>query len=207
MDVFDLLRKLRHKEAEAQPWDYHKPMMAFAPVIGAKPSSGVLLGAAGNVAFFRGDPATTRISSLVTSGTFSTKKQTSLTNRFTMFGAENRWRLDGDERFQWTSLGAATPAVDDLTDRPTITLTAPASTAANASGAMNPQVRSMSVPISALINIARIERTFRPLRVPAPPASGESAARPVIVSVRTVVVTSATASLRTIAFRRPIAMR
>ena len=79
-------------------------MMAFAPVIGAKPSSGVLLGAAGNVAFFRGDPATTRISSLVTSVTFSTKKQTSLTNRFTMFGAENRWRLDGDHRFQWTSL-------------------------------------------------------------------------------------------------------
>ena len=98
------MRKLRHKEAEAQPWDYRKPMMAFAPVIGAKPSSGVLLGAAGNVAFFRGDPATTRISSLVASVTFSTKKQTSLTNRFTMFGAENRWRLDGDHRFQWTSL-------------------------------------------------------------------------------------------------------
>ena len=78
--------------------------MAFAPVIGAKPSSGVLLGAAGNVAFFRGDPATTRISSLVTSVTFSTKKQTSLTNRFTMFVAENRWRLDGDQRFQWKSL-------------------------------------------------------------------------------------------------------
>ena len=73
-------------------------------MIGAKPSSGVLLGAAGNVAFYLGEPATTRISSLVMSGTFSTKKQTSLINRFTMFGAENRWRLDGDHRFQWTSL-------------------------------------------------------------------------------------------------------
>ena len=106
MDVFDLWRKLRHKEAEAQAesWDYRKPMIAFAPVIGAKPSSGVLLGAAGNVAFYRGDPSTTRISSLVASVTFSTKKQTSLTNRFTMFAAENRWRLDGDQRFQWTSL-------------------------------------------------------------------------------------------------------
>ena len=106
MDVFDLWRKLRHKEADAQtePWDYRKPMMAFAPVIGAKPSSGVLFGAAGNVAFYRGDPSTTRISSMVTSLTFSTKKQTSLTNRFTMFGPENRWRLDGDHRFQWTSL-------------------------------------------------------------------------------------------------------
>ena len=106
IDVFDLLRKLRHKEADAQTesWDYRKPMMAFAPVIGAKPSSGVLFGAAGNVAFYRGDPSTTRISSLVTSLTFSTKKQISLTNRFTIFGRENRWRHEGDYRFQWTSL-------------------------------------------------------------------------------------------------------
>ena len=51
VDVFDLLRKLRHKDgdAQAEPWDYRKPMMAFAPVIGAKPSSGVLFGAAGNM--------------------------------------------------------------------------------------------------------------------------------------------------------------
>ena len=106
IDVFDLLRKLRHKEADAQTesWDYRKPMMAFAPVIGAKPSAGVLFGAAGNVAFYRGDPSTTRISSIVTSLTFSTKKQISLTNRFTMFARENRWRHEGDYRFQWTSL-------------------------------------------------------------------------------------------------------
>jgi hypothetical protein len=106
MDAFDLLRRLRDKDAEAQaqPWDYRKPMIAFAPVIGAKPSSGVLLGAAGNVAFYRGDPAGTHISSLVTSLTFSTRKQTSVTNRFTMFGASNRWRLDGDDRLQWTAL-------------------------------------------------------------------------------------------------------
>ncbi len=106
MDVFDLLRKLRNKEtdAQAESWDYRKPMMAFAPVIGAKPSSGVLLGAAGNVAFYRGDPSTTRISSMVASVTFSTKKQTALTDRFTMFARDNRWRLEGDHRFQWTSL-------------------------------------------------------------------------------------------------------
>ena len=106
IDIFDLLRKLRHKgaDAEPEPWDYRKPMMAFAPVIGAKPSSGVLFGAAGNIAFYRGDPSTTRISSMVASVTFSTKKQTSITNRFTMFAPVNRWRLEGDDRFQWTSL-------------------------------------------------------------------------------------------------------
>ena len=41
---------------------------------------------------------------MVTSVTFSTKKQTSITDRFTMFVPENRWRLDADHRFQWTSL-------------------------------------------------------------------------------------------------------
>ena len=106
IDVFDLWRKVRHKEgeAQAQPFDYRKKMIAFAPVIGAKPSAGMLLGAAGNVAFYRGDPATTHISSLVASMTFSTKKQTALTDRFTMFAAADRWRLEADHRFQWTSL-------------------------------------------------------------------------------------------------------
>ena len=85
-------------------WDYRKPMKAFAPVIGAKPSAGVLLGVAGNVAFYRGDPSTTHISSVVASVTFSTESQTAVTDRFTMFGRGDRWRLDGDHRFQWTSL-------------------------------------------------------------------------------------------------------
>jgi len=107
MDVFDLVRKLRKKDAEAQaepPWDYRKMMVALAPVIGAKPSSGALFGAAGNLAFYRGDPSTTDISSMVTSLTFSTRKQISLTQRFTMFSRGNRWRLESDYRFQWTSL-------------------------------------------------------------------------------------------------------
>ena len=106
MDIFELLRKLRKKDSDVQPepWDPRKPMKAFAPVIGAKPSAGVLFGAAGNVAFYRGDPATTRISSMVASVTFSTKKQTAITDRFTMFGRDNRWRVEADHRFQWTSL-------------------------------------------------------------------------------------------------------
>jgi outer membrane protein assembly factor BamA len=106
MDVFDLWRKIRHKDADtrSEAWDYRKPMVAVAPVIGAKPSSGALFGAAGNVAFYRGHPSATQISSMVTSLMFSTKKQTSLTNRFTVFGRDSRWRVEGDDRFQWTSL-------------------------------------------------------------------------------------------------------
>lgn len=106
VDVFDLWRKLRNKEPapDDASWDYRDSMKAFAPVIGAKPSSGALFGVAGNVAFYRGDPATTHISSVVTSLTFSTKKQTSLTDRMTIFGRDDRVRFDADHRFQWTSL-------------------------------------------------------------------------------------------------------
>ena len=105
-DIFDVWRAFRKKDKAAEPaaWDYRKTMKAFAPVIGAKPSSGALIGVAGNIAFYRGDPATTRISSMVASLTFSSKGQTSLTDRFTMFGRDDRYRLEADHRAQWTSL-------------------------------------------------------------------------------------------------------
>ena len=104
-DIFDVWRAFRKKDKAAEPaWDYHKTMKAFAPVIGAKPSSGALIGVAGNIAFYRGDPATTRISSMVASLTFSSKGQTSLTDRFTIFGRDDRYRLEADHRAQWTSL-------------------------------------------------------------------------------------------------------
>jgi hypothetical protein len=104
VDVFDLWRRVRGIEENPAPWDYRKPMRAFAPVIGAKPSAGFMMGVAGNVAFYRGEPATTHISSAVASLTFSTKGQTSLTGRFTMFTRDDRWRLEGDYRLQWTSI-------------------------------------------------------------------------------------------------------
>lgn len=105
-DIFDVVRAWRGKQPDAADavWDYRQRMVAFAPVIGSKPSAGLLLGAAGNIAFYRGDPASTSISSVVASVTFSSKGQTAITDRFTMFGNNDRWRLDADHRFQWTSL-------------------------------------------------------------------------------------------------------
>jgi outer membrane protein assembly factor BamA len=105
VDVFDLIRALRNKNAAPQPdWDHRKPMRAIAPVIGAKPSSGALFGIAGNIAFYQGDPQTTHISSSVFSLTISTKAQTSLTHRVMWFTRDDRWRAEADHRFQWTSL-------------------------------------------------------------------------------------------------------
>ncbi len=107
VDVMDLVRKLRHKEVTpeeaAAAADPARRMYAIAPVVGYKPSSGVLVGVGGNAAFYRGNPATTHISSLVTSFTFSSKAQTSLTARVATFGRDDRSMLDGDNRAQWTS--------------------------------------------------------------------------------------------------------
>jgi outer membrane protein assembly factor BamA len=123
VDVFDLIRMIRHKDPPPNPpvWDWRKPMRAFAPVIGVKPSSGALAGVAGNVAFYRGDPASTHISSLVASVTFSTKGQTSITDRITFFARDDHWRLEADHRFQWTSL--QTSALGTAADPATITET------------------------------------------------------------------------------------
>jgi hypothetical protein len=88
VDVADLIRKLRNKPPpDVAETDFRKAMRAFAPVIGAKPSSGVIFGVAGNVGFFRGDPATTRISSSVASVTISTKKQAGINAHTMMFGS------------------------------------------------------------------------------------------------------------------------
>jgi len=74
---------------------------------------------AGNVAVFRGDPATTHISSAVASLTVSTLSQTSLNARYGLFTRNDAWKIDGDNRFQWTSqdtfgLGTATAPEDKV---------------------------------------------------------------------------------------------
>lgn len=105
VDVADLIRLLRKRPVTPEPNPPRKAglMRAIAPVVGTRPSSGVFVGVAGNVAFHAGDPATTRISSGVGSLTVSTRGQTSITSRLTAFGPDDRWRLELDDRFQWTS--------------------------------------------------------------------------------------------------------
>ena len=118
VDVVDLIRILRHQPPpdRSVPFDYRKPMRAIAPVIGYKPSTGFSFGAGGNVAFYRGDPQTTHVSSVVASLTFSVKKQTALFARFGLFTEDDRWFVEGDNRFLWTSqdtYGLGTSTVSD----------------------------------------------------------------------------------------------
>jgi hypothetical protein len=101
-DIFDVIRKWRGKPSPPPP-HYEKRMTALAPVISYSPTSGFGFGVAGNIAFFKGDPGTTRISSVVASVIATTEKQLLASARINASSADNTWHLEGDNRFYWTS--------------------------------------------------------------------------------------------------------
>jgi hypothetical protein len=60
-DLVDIYRAWRKKPPPStQP---REKMIIAAPIVGSNPSAGFVFGAAGQMAFYRGDPSTTRISS------------------------------------------------------------------------------------------------------------------------------------------------
>jgi outer membrane protein assembly factor BamA len=114
LDVPGLIRAWRG-EGPAPEREPGERMITAAPVIGSNPTSGFFVGAAAQVAFFRGDPATTRMSSGIVSGTISSKKQVVFNLRFDAFTEGNEWLVESDNRFQKTSqdvygFGSATPS-------------------------------------------------------------------------------------------------
>jgi len=114
IDVTDLIRVWRHKEAAPPSIEPGHKMIVAAPIIGSNPSAGFLVGVAAQMAVYRGDPSTTRISSGIASLSISTKKQILFNVRFDSYSDGNRWFLEGDNRFQKTSqnvygFGTSTP--------------------------------------------------------------------------------------------------
>ena len=126
VDIFDIARRL-FKDPPANPPDPEPQQdrglqLSFAPGFGYNPSAGFIIGASGNLSKFFGDPATTRISSAVVGMSYSSKQQASLTLKFGASRGGNRWRFDGDNRFQWTSqdsygLGTGTASADSVYTR------------------------------------------------------------------------------------------
>ncbi len=117
VDVGDLWRAVRHKDASdaSISAQSRKAFFAMTPSIGAKPSTGLSAGFSGNIAFFLGDPATTRISSLTGGFKLSQLGQTLGGFKFSTFAPEDGWYAQGDLRLNWTSqhvygLGTATPS-------------------------------------------------------------------------------------------------
>lgn len=118
-DIFDILRELRHKPPKAEPKDYKQLMVAAAPVVSYNPASGFGIGVAGNVAFYKGVPETTSISSVVASLIVTSKKQLLFNGKFDMASADNDWVFQGDNRIYVTSqdtfgLGTSTVPEDAL---------------------------------------------------------------------------------------------
>ena len=126
MDVFDLLRRW----FKDPPADTPEPsaavdrgfQLSLMPGFGYNPSAGFIIGASGNLSKYFGDPATTRISSAVIGMSYSSKQQASLSMKFGASTGNNRWRFDGDNRFQWTSqdsygLGTGTSPADSVDTR------------------------------------------------------------------------------------------
>ncbi len=106
VDVGDLWRDLRHHgdpPAEASSATERRRFLVVAPTIGSKPTTGLTGGLNGNMAFFRGDPKTTHISTMTGGFRVSQKQQVLSGFRLSMFTADDRWYFQGDHRLQWSS--------------------------------------------------------------------------------------------------------
>jgi hypothetical protein len=129
IDAGDLWRRVRHHEAptpepkddasdQAVPIAPRKPFFVVAPSVGSKPSTGINGGLASNVAFISGgDSAATHLSSVSGGVKVSEKGQTLSGLKLAIFFPDDRWLLQGDNRFSWTSqntypLGGATLSSD-----------------------------------------------------------------------------------------------
>jgi outer membrane protein assembly factor BamA len=120
-DAGDLWRRVRHTaprdDGQTAGVESHKPFFVVAPSVGSKPSTGVNGGLAGNIAFVNGEPGSTHISSMSGGVKVSQKGQTLSGFKLAMFTPGDRWFIQGDNRFSWTSqntygLGSNTPAAD-----------------------------------------------------------------------------------------------
>jgi hypothetical protein len=121
IDVGDLWRLLRRKAPAEPPGaagvDDRRRFVFVAPTIGARPSNGVTAGVTADVAFFLGDPQTTRLSSMAAGMRVSTKQQVLGNIRFAAFSSRDAWLFQGDDRLWWTSqdtygLGGDTSSAD-----------------------------------------------------------------------------------------------
>ena len=129
IDAGDLWHLLRHGRADplagdpgaSAPTPSRDHFFVVAPTIASKPSTGLSAGLNSNLAFFRGDEKTTHISSISGGLRVSQKKQVLSGIRFSMFTADDRWFISGDNRLSWTSqntygLGADTRAIGTGTE-------------------------------------------------------------------------------------------
>ena len=113
VDVLDVWRMLRDQQPKTEAENTR--MVAAMPIIGWNPTFGFTFGAAAQIAFVAGDPGSTRISSSVSSLSYSTKNDLLLNVRFGLHSNENQWFVEGDNRMYISGqsvygLGSDTPS-------------------------------------------------------------------------------------------------
>jgi len=113
VDVIDVWRTIRDQPPKPEGQDAR--MVAAMPIIGWNPTFGLTFGVAAQIAYVAGDPGSTRISSSVSSLSYSTKNDLLLNVRFGLHSSENRWFVEGDNRVYVSGqsvygLGASTPS-------------------------------------------------------------------------------------------------
>jgi outer membrane protein assembly factor BamA len=102
-DVGDLWHWVRHRNQEQHEQAQGRRFLVFAPTIGSKPTTGLTAGFNSNMAFFAGDQASTHISTLSGGFRVSQKEQILSGVRYSVFTANDKWFVQGDNRFSWTS--------------------------------------------------------------------------------------------------------
>lgn len=122
LDAADLWHRVRHhhvtsSEQSAPDAAAQKPFFVIAPSVGSKPSTGLNGGIAGNIAFVTGDSFDTHLSSVSGGLKVSEKGQTLSGMKLAVFLPDDRWFVQGDNRFSLTSqetygLGGATASAD-----------------------------------------------------------------------------------------------
>lgn len=100
--------RVRHGEIAAEERSDaaapERPFVVVAPSITSRPATGPTFGAAATLAVIDGDPETTHLSTAAANLKLSVKGQTMSSIRFNMFSSADRWFVQGENRFWWTSL-------------------------------------------------------------------------------------------------------
>ena len=119
VDVNDIIRRLRHKPP-APPHEAPQTRIVFAPIISSKPSTGTRFGVGANLEIPLAG-AGSRLSSLNTSFTISTKGRLAANFQPLLFGGGERWLVVGENQFTPTDVSdvsggvLASPDANDVT--------------------------------------------------------------------------------------------
>src|SRR5262249_55019458 len=95
-DLFEIVGLKQKTEAPPEPF---KLLPAVLPAVGYTPTTGLLVGVAGSLGVYLGDPQSTTISSVLATVLYTSNDQFLFQAASTFMTADNQWQLQGDWRF------------------------------------------------------------------------------------------------------------